>query len=215
MDGLVLIIPALNEAAVISEVVQSCKKVADVIVVDDGSVDGTGVLAANAGAQVIRHEINAGYDAALESGILAGHSLGYRYAITLDGDGQHSIICVEEVYKKLTSGFDLVCGVRDKKQRISEYIFGVFGNLVFGIKDPLCGLKGYSLSINEIRYPFNTFKSIGTELLFRVAKRQGLIAQLYVITIPRADSSRFGGMFIANMRILKSLLMTTILCLKK
>ena len=205
LEGLVLIIPALNESIVIGGVVEACKKIADVIVVDDGSTDETAEIAKRAGAYVVIHEKNQGYEAALETGINIGHQLGYRFGITLDGDGQHSLERMGEIYKKLDSGAEVVCGTRDKTQRFSEDIFSVYGLCLFGVRDPLCGLKGYNLNIPEICKPFNTFKSVGTELLFRVAKRGGGIEQVNIPIIPRVGSSRYGEGFAANLKILNAL----------
>ena len=205
-SDLVLVIPAFNESYTIGEVVSSCKKIADVIVVDDGSSDSTSEIASNMGATVIRHVKNLGYESAIETGLRTGLQSGYLYAITLDGDGQHPIEYINGVYKKLISGDEIVCGARNCKQRIMEDIFGLYGQLTYGIKDPLCGLKGYQLSMEELRNPFNTFKSVGTEILFKVAIRGGKIGNFRIQTQPRKDLSRFGGGLIANANIFKALI---------
>jgi glycosyltransferase involved in cell wall biosynthesis len=85
------VIPCFNESASIAALVPAVRgQVACVLVVDDGSTDGTGRLAAAAGATVIRHERNRGKGAALKTGLAHARQLGYEWAVTLDGDGQHA-----------------------------------------------------------------------------------------------------------------------------
>ncbi len=87
--GVVAVIPAFNEARTIGEVAaETGRFVAAVVVVDDGSVDGT-AAAAGGSARVIRHARNLGKAAALMSGFAAALDAGADWIITLDGDGQH------------------------------------------------------------------------------------------------------------------------------
>ena len=86
-----VIIPAYREAGRIGAVVsEAVRYIPDVIVVDDGSPDGTAVEAARAGARVVRHEVNRGKGAALNTGFKTARDLGFDFAITMDGDGQHA-----------------------------------------------------------------------------------------------------------------------------
>jgi glycosyltransferase involved in cell wall biosynthesis len=87
-----VIIPAYEEAATIAAVVQRCIRVApvsQVFVVDDCSRDATARLAAEAGAQVLRHDANEGKGASLQDGMRAALAVGADHIATLDGDGQH------------------------------------------------------------------------------------------------------------------------------
>jgi dolichol-phosphate mannosyltransferase len=86
----IAVIPAYDEAETIAEVVAGARRFTDrVIVVDDGSNDRTGSLAADAGAHVVRHEENAGPGAATRTGIVRAREMGATRVVTLDGDGQH------------------------------------------------------------------------------------------------------------------------------
>lgn len=84
------VIAAFNEAANIARVVEGVRpQVSRVLVVDDGSIDGTGERAAGAGAVVIRHQANRGKGAAIRTGIAAALAGDASHVLLLDGDGQH------------------------------------------------------------------------------------------------------------------------------
>jgi len=84
------LIPAYNESRTITQVVLAVKKVMpSVVVVDDGSRDDTSQLAQDAGAIVIKHEVNQGKGAALKTGFKYVLDNNYDAVITMDSDGQH------------------------------------------------------------------------------------------------------------------------------
>jgi glycosyltransferase involved in cell wall biosynthesis len=86
-----VVIPCYNEAATIAAVVVEVRaQLPTVIVVDDGSTDGTARAAVAAGAEVIRHECNRGKGAALTGGLRRARELGFAWALVMDGDGQHA-----------------------------------------------------------------------------------------------------------------------------
>lgn len=88
---LAVVIAAYNEGAAVAEVVQGLKgRCGAIIVVDDGSSDETGDVAFAAGAHVIRHPINLGQGAALQTGIDYAVKIGAAYIVTFDADGQHA-----------------------------------------------------------------------------------------------------------------------------
>jgi glycosyltransferase involved in cell wall biosynthesis len=86
-----VVIPCLNEAATIGALVADVRRfVSIVFVVDDGSTDGTGKLAEQAGAKVLRHDRPLGKGAALQTGWRRAREHGFKWVLTMDGDGQHS-----------------------------------------------------------------------------------------------------------------------------
>src|SRR5689334_11402001 len=91
MHRLLVIIPALNEADSIAAVVRDARGVldADVVVVDDGSVDATGDLAVAAGATVLTMPYNLGVGGAIRTALRYASTRGYERVLQLDGDGQH------------------------------------------------------------------------------------------------------------------------------
>ena len=87
----VVVIPCVNEAETIFDLVSSIRSILpNVIVVDDGSVDDTRARAAKAGAEVIRHECGRGKGAALNAGWRCAAERGFKWALAMDGDGQHA-----------------------------------------------------------------------------------------------------------------------------
>ncbi|MCC7220617.1 MAG: glycosyltransferase family 2 protein, partial [Candidatus Contendobacter sp.] len=85
-----LVIPAYNEAATIAGIVHRARQqVETVLVIDDGSSDGTATQAESAGAWVLRQPDNQGKGAALWIGMQAALTIGATAVISLDADGQH------------------------------------------------------------------------------------------------------------------------------
>jgi glycosyltransferase involved in cell wall biosynthesis len=200
-----IIIPAYNEAATIGSVVFSVSKLGVAIVVDDGSSDGTGYLAKEAGAFVVKHDVNRGYDQTLNSGFIYANKSGYEYVITMDADGQHDPHILTNFVQALNKGADVVVGVRDRFQRFAERVFSWVAFFKWGMRDPLCGMKAYRMSIFRELGHFDSYGSIGTELAIYAAKSGKEIKQLEVKTRHRNDASRFGPRFYANKKILRSL----------
>src|SRR6185312_16257087 len=86
----VLLIPAYNEARTIADVVRAARPHADaVIVVDDGSTDGTVAAVAGLDVEVLSHPRNLGKSRSLHTGFAAALALGAREIVTMDADGQH------------------------------------------------------------------------------------------------------------------------------
>jgi glycosyltransferase involved in cell wall biosynthesis len=110
--ALSIIIPAKNEAKAIGDVVATARAEypdAEIIVVDDGSDDGTGNIAEQAGATIVRHPESLGNGAAVKSGARAaqGEILAF-----MDGDGQHDAREYRELLEKLDQGYEMAIGAR-------------------------------------------------------------------------------------------------------
>ena len=92
-DEVWLIVPLYNEARVIGDVVRTARAVfPHVVCVDDGSSDDGAAQAAEAGAVVIRHPVNLGQGAALQTGFEYALSVpSMRWVVTFDADGQHQV----------------------------------------------------------------------------------------------------------------------------
>ena len=199
------VIPALNEALKIAAAVRGIVPFAVPIVVDDGSTDDTAELAAAAGAIVVCHRCNLGYDAALQTGLFKAIELGYDFGITLDGDGQHAPHTLSTFIEQLNAGADLVIGRREHSQRFAEAVFAWVGRCLWCIDDPLCGMKGYKLAHLARLGHFDAYRSIGTEFAIRAARSGLAIVNVPVPTVPRVGESRFGSGWRPNLRILRAL----------
>ena len=118
-----IVIPAFNEAAVIGEVIADVRSVFDhVVCVDDGSTDGTGDIARLAGAHLVRHPINLGQGAAIQTGVeYARKQPGAQVFATFDADGQHRVNDMAAMIDRLGAGdVDVVIGTRFGTQQGSR-----------------------------------------------------------------------------------------------
>jgi glycosyltransferase involved in cell wall biosynthesis len=113
----VALIPAWNEAATIGAVIEGVRARLPVLVVDDGSSDGTADVARRSGAIVISHPANLRKGAALKTGFAWALLAGYDAVVTLDADGQHDPADIDKILHSYRSGAgDLVIGERDFSQ---------------------------------------------------------------------------------------------------
>ena len=198
-----IIIPAWNEAETIETVVKAVSPYGVVVVADDASSDQTGILAENAGAIVVTHQNNKGYDGALNSGFEKAAELGAEYFITFDADGQHEPDNLPVMIQKLMDGADVVVGIRPERARISEKIMALVIWGLYGLRDPVCGLKGYRSSLYVDAGCFDSCKSIGTQLAIYACRRKEKyrVEQFPVHIHERMDAPRLGCSFKANWRI--------------
>jgi polyprenyl-phospho-N-acetylgalactosaminyl synthase len=120
-----IVVPAYNEAAVIGEVIADLRSVFDhVVCVDDGGQDDTGAVALRAGAHLVRHPVNLGQGAAIQTGIEYARSQpGAEVFVTFDADGQHRVKDVVRMIDKLTaSDVDIVIGTRFADQGVHSEV---------------------------------------------------------------------------------------------
>lgn len=108
-----VIIPAYNEAETISQSINDAGKyVKNIVVVDDSSCDYTYDVAVKSDAIVLRHCINLGQGAALQTGTEFALSKGAEIIIHFDGDGQHVACDIPNFISMIKSGFDVILGSR-------------------------------------------------------------------------------------------------------
>ncbi len=151
---IIAVIPAYNEATRIARVVSEASKHAStVVVVDDGSADGTGDAARAAGATVVTHIENSGAGAATMTGIEAARRLGAQVIVTLDADEQHDPrdipLLLEPILKSEADiAFANRFGQRNRIPLIRR-VFNGLGNLVTlaatgkWVQDSQCGFKAF------------------------------------------------------------------------
>lgn len=110
-----LIVPVFNEGTVIGEVVRDAMKTfANIVCVDDGSRDNSAEEIRAAGAHLVRHPVNLGQGAAIQTGVeYARAQPGARYFVTFDADGQHQVDDVVAMLERLRAeDVDIVVGTR-------------------------------------------------------------------------------------------------------
>lgn len=113
------VIPAKNEARSISVLIEQLLALPDlkeIIVVDDGSTDGTGDIAERLGAKVVRHPYSKGNGAAIKSGARAAAG---DILLFMDADGQHAASDVHRLLQRVEQGFDMVVGSRQPGSQAS------------------------------------------------------------------------------------------------
>lgn len=104
-DHTFIVIPAYNEARAIGSVIgELVSHWRHVVVVDDGSGDATAEVAREAGATVLRHVVNRGQGAALQTGIAYALERGAEYVVTFDSDGQHRVDDIPRMLEPIVSG---------------------------------------------------------------------------------------------------------------
>ena len=209
----VIVIPAYNEERFIGSVVLKARRYADcVIVVDDGSTDGTAEIAAQAGAEVARHAKNLGKGAALNSGFKKACELAPQVVVMLDGDGQHHPEEVGTMIEPILAGkADIVIGSRYlentsdvPRQRIwGHWAFNWLTRLSSGTKstDSQSGFRAFSpAALGKIDFLSPGF-SVESEMQF-IAKQYKLRLVEVPVTIHYTDKPKrpvlFHGMGVLN-----------------
>lgn len=113
-QGTLIVIPAFNESESLPVVIDEIRRLVpgvDVLVVDDGSTDGTSDIARALGIQTITMPFNVGVGGALRAGLLYGRRHGYAAVVQCDADGQHPPESVGVLVKGLEDA-DMVIGAR-------------------------------------------------------------------------------------------------------
>jgi len=196
-----VIIPAYREAGRIGAVVEGVKAfVPDVIVVDDGSPDETASQAERAGAMVLRHEVNRGKGAALDTGFRAARAQGFDFAITMDGDGQHAPSDLPAfVQAYLQSGTPVLIGTRmsdtrnmPRIRRMTNRFMSWLLSREMGqwVPDTQCGYRLYALAVvPEISAEAQRFAA-ESEILMELSRRGVKIGSVPIATLYGTEKSK-------------------------
>lgn len=162
-NALLIAIPCLNEVATIAKVIGGLSRSipgisrVDVVIIDDGSTDGTSEAARSAGASVIRHPYNRGLGIAFQTAVSYAVSRGYDFMLNVDGDGQFSSTDIPRLVEPILKGeADMVTASRFKEKRAIPNMSGakLVGNRMMSYlisrlvgrqyHDVSCGFRCYS-----------------------------------------------------------------------
>ena len=194
-QDVVAVIPAYQCAVTIGEVVAGVLRyLARVVVVDDGSTDGTGEVAAGAGATVIRNPRNRGKGHALRRGFAAVLTGPRPAAVAmLDGDGQHDPNDLPVLLAAWDEGaYDLIVGGRLKDRALippHRYWTNTIGtrllSIVTGValEDSQSGYRLIAASLLERLDLRSDGYAIESEMLIKAARRDARLGQVRIRTI--------------------------------
>ena len=139
-----ILIPAYNEEGRLGGVIRGIRATGlplDVLVVDDGSRDGTVKEARARGARVIQHPFNLGYGAALQTGYKYALERNATLVVQMDADGQHDPAEIQQLAAGIRSGdYDLVVGSRFLET--NGYRMGLLRSIGRKLFRPLARLAG-------------------------------------------------------------------------
>jgi glycosyltransferase involved in cell wall biosynthesis len=181
------LIPAFNEGPYIANVVErAVPHVAEVVVIDDGSVDGTAEIARSAGATCLQFPENRGKASALRAGIAYAREHNFIYVITLDGDGQHLPEDIPVMIRTAEeTGADLIIGARSFDRALMpgpRYFSNVIGSRLASalvgceIRDSQSGFRLFRLDkLNGAKLRSRCYE-LEMEILIKMARSGCTIA---------------------------------------
>lgn len=196
-----VILPAFHEEQAIAQVVKGVRDLypdtgeAEVVVVDDGSQDGTAAVAAAAGARVVRHPYNKGNGAAIKTGI---RSAAGKIVVMMDADGQHDPQDIARLLAPMDDGYDMVVGARaNEDQQWHRLIANTIYNQVssyltgFHIEDLTSGFRAVrrDLALQFCYLLPNTF-SYPTTITMAVIRGGYSLKYVPIRAAPRVGKSK-------------------------
>jgi glycosyltransferase involved in cell wall biosynthesis len=210
MPGVWVVVPLFNEAQVIAGVVRGLRTAFDqVVCVDDGSADDSAEQARAAGAVVLRHTLNLGQGAALQTGIeFALRDEGMRCVVTFDADGQHQVDEARAMAARVLDGeADAVFGSRflDSRSRpglMKRVVLKgavVASNLTSGLQltDAHNGLRALGRGVCEQLHLTQNRMAHASQLVDQVG-RSGATVVEHPVHILYTDYSRSKGQSLLN-----------------
>ncbi|CAN1515384.1 dolichyl-phosphate beta-D-mannosyltransferase [Candidatus Nanopelagicaceae bacterium] len=201
MRSALVVIPTYNEAQSIGELLSSLKLLdCDVLVIDDGSPDGTASIIRTHGIEVIEREGKQGLGSAYRTGFSIALERGYTYVIQMDADGSHQVSDLQKMMEWIGSA-DVLIGSRYVKdggvanwskfrENLSKSA-NRYANVLLslGIKDTTSGFRIYTSELLR-KMEISTIRSEGycfqIEMTRRAITRGGSVAEIPITFIERA-----------------------------
>ena len=197
----VALIPAYRCESSVGPVVSGVRSIVDdVVVVDDGSPDGTAAAAEAAGARVLRRTENGGKGTALRDGLAVVLREGFTHVAFVDADGQHDPPDLARLLEAAAGGADFVIGSRlgsPETMPAKNYWAITIGDKVLARMTGLSiedGQSGYRLVSADLLRPLHLVSrrfAIENEILVKAAPRVRKLAVVPVTTIYGAGSSHY------------------------
>lgn len=201
-------LPVYNEVNSVDAVLNAVQKnAANILVVDDGSTDGTSEkLKQRTDIHLVQHTVNRGYGAALRSAFQYAAHLGYEFVVTIDCDGQHEPQRIRDfVRQSIESGADIVSGSRylksfdtdspppEQRRLINFKITRIINDrLGYSITDAFCGFKSYRVkSLSKLQLTDNGY-AMPLELWVQAACNDLSVVEVAVPRIYLDESRSFG-----------------------
>jgi glycosyltransferase involved in cell wall biosynthesis len=201
-------LPVYNEVAHVSGVLDEVRRYCQhVLVVDDGSKDGTAdLLRQRTDVRVVTHEKNRGYGAALITAFNYAQQHGFERLVLIDCDGQHEPQRIPEFFEALKPGIDIVSGSRylqqfegdsrppEQRRRINEQVTAEINRrLSLQLTDAFCGFKCYRVSsLNKLKISEAGY-AMPLEVWVQAAAAGMKIVELPVPLIYLDEKRSFGG----------------------
>ena len=201
MRASLVVIPTYNEAESIGTILDGLKDLdVDVLVIDDGSPDGTADIVRKHNVEVVERQGKQGLGSAYRTGFSIAIERGYTYVIEMDADGSHQISDLTTMMEWIGSA-DLLIGSRwvsdgsiENWSKFREYLSksaNRYANLLLslGVKDTTSGFRIYTSSLLK-KMEISTIRSEGycfqIEMTRRAIAREGSIAEVPITFIERA-----------------------------
>ena len=206
---LLVAVPVYNEHKYVGHVLDKIKHFCpDVLVVDDGSRDGTGeLLAARTDIRLIRHATNQGYGQSLIDAFRFADQAGYEWVITMDCDEQHEPETIPEFIRAIeTDQWDLISGSRylhprkdddlppTDRRAVNSTITALLNDLFgLGLTDAFCGFKAHRVSgLRKLKLDIPGY-AFPLQLWPQVAAANLRVTEIPVRLIYNDPTRHFGG----------------------
>ena len=208
-------LPVFNEVRHVSGVLDEVRRSVrgspvcdcEILVVDDGSTDGTAeVLAARSDVSVVTHPENRGYGAALLSAFDYAQRNGFDKLVTIDCDGQHEPQRIPQFFAACTGDVDLVSGSRyleqfpgdsappEQRRRINQQVTAELNRrLCLNLTDAFCGFKCYRVSALKTLNITEPGYAMPLEVWVQAAAAGWRVIELAVPLIYLDEKRSFGG----------------------
>ena len=216
-------IPAFNEEKNIASIITKLMNITDsIIVCNDGSSDLTSEIAEKMGAEVINHEKNLGYGAAIRSIFLKAKELDGDVLVTFDADGQHRIEDIENVTTPIINQeAELVIGSRfldDSEKEVPQYrkvgikVITKITNVSIKEKltDSQSGFRAYSKKVVDELNPSELGMGISTEILIKASSKNFKILEVPIKILYSGDTSTHNPISHGSSVILSTIKYTSI-----